>query len=153
MVDDQINSGIKAGLRKGRRGRIPVERWENYDTRPGWITMNKSVTGERRKGRRFIKRCETEFSSNDTTYRGISSNLSLNGLCLKTNYPFPAGTMLKIVIHLPDGATAKIKGRVMWAKHTGNVFGRSVKALMSGMGIEIIERDDNFIHLVGSSSE
>ena len=119
------------------------------------ITTNKVVTGERRKGRRFIKRLETEFSAGETTYRGISSNLSIDGLCLRTNYPFPVGTVLKIVIHMADGSMVRVKGRVVWAfrKHGGNVLGGSVRALMNGMGIEIIERDDDFIHMVSSFTE
>lgn len=110
--------------------------------------------GEKRQDKRFIRRCETEFAVDGITHRGISSNLSLNGLFISTNRPFPPDTILDILIHLPNGSTSKLKGRVRRALKNlpGKVMGIPAKSLKNGMGVEIIENDDNYFEVIKSSS-
>ena len=107
--------------------------------------------GERRQQKRCIKRCETEFTANDITNRGITSNLSLNGLFITTNRPFPPDTILDIVIHLPNGSS-KLKGRVIrkLKNPPGKVIGTHLKSLKNGMGVKIIENDDNYLEVIKS---
>jgi hypothetical protein len=114
--------------------------------------MNQLFTTDKRKNKRFIKRCETEFVSNNISYRGITSNFSLDGLFIRTSYPFASETLLDIIIHLPDGMITRVKGRVKWAlrNYAGNVPGASIKASRNGMGIEIVERDAGYMHFVSS---
>jgi len=106
--------------------------------------------GEKREHKRFIKRCETEFIVDGITHRGVSSNLSANGLYISTNRPLPPDTLIDVTIHLPNGKTAKLKGRVERALKTslGNVIAASVKSLKSGMGVKLLERDNNYIEFV-----
>ena len=108
---------------------------------------------EKRRHKRFIKRFETELRADDTTHRGITSNLSLNGLFISKNRPFPPDTILAIVIHLPDGSTSKLKGRVRRALKTltGELIGTRLKSFKNGMGVEIVEKDDNYIEFIKSS--
>jgi hypothetical protein len=105
---------------------------------------------DKRQHKRFIKRCNVEFVANDITYRGISSNFSLKGFFIRTNYPSTPDTILHIVIHLPDGSISKVTGKVIWALKTsiGSVIGTPIKTLKNGMGIEIIEKDTNYLHLI-----
>ena len=113
----------------------------------------KSVTmRDKRRQKRFIKRCEIEFISGGVTYRGISSNFSLNGLFIRTSYPFAAGTIFDIVIHLPDGSNSKVKVRVARAVRTeiGKMMGASTKVFKNGMGVEIVEKDANYLHFIRS---
>jgi hypothetical protein len=107
---------------------------------------------DKRQHKRFIKRCEVEFIANDITHRGISSNFSLNGFFIRTNYPPAPDTILHIVIHLPDGSTSKVTGKVIRASKTltGRVMGTPVKTLKNGMGVEIIEKDTNYLHFIKS---
>jgi hypothetical protein len=109
--------------------------------------------GEKRGHKRLIKRCESEFMVEGIIHRGISSNLSVNGIFIRTNRPFPTGTVLDIVIHLPDGSTSKLKGRVSraWKTQLGKVMGTPIKAFKDGMGVELIEKDDNYLEFVKSS--
>ncbi|MHB8883361.1 MAG: PilZ domain-containing protein [Thermodesulfovibrionales bacterium] len=92
----------------------------------------------KRKHVRFVRRLETEFSAEGKNYRGISSDLSCNGLFIRTNHAFPPGTALAITIHLPDGATSTLKGRVRRALRT------TVVSLKNGMGVELIEKDYHY---------
>ena len=105
---------------------------------------------DKRDQKRFIRRCEIEFTLDGTTKRGISSNFSLNGLFISTNYPFPPDKLLDIVIHLPNGLTSKVKGRVRWAfrKYLGKAIGFPIKSMKNGFGIEILERDDNYLEFI-----
>ncbi len=107
---------------------------------------------EKRQNKRFIKRCETEFTVDGITHRGISSNFSINGLFISTKRSFPSDTLLDIVIHLPNGSTSKLKGRVRRALKTfaGNVLETPVKSFKNGMGVEIIEKDANYLELMRS---
>lgn len=106
----------------------------------------------KRQFRRFTRRCEAEFTAGDVTSRGIASDFSLNGLFLKTNYPVTADTLIEITVHLPDGATAKLKGKVKRSMKTaiGKVMGMPVKSLKNGMGVQLIERDAAYLHFIRS---
>lgn len=91
---------------------------------------------------RFIRRLETEFTADNKSYRGISSDLSISGLFIRTNHAFVPDTIVDIVIHLPDAANVKLKGRVKHANKT------PVVSLKNGMGIEILENDPRYINFV-----
>lgn len=98
----------------------------------------------KRRHQRFVRRLETEFSADGKNYRGISSDLSCSGLFIRTNHAFTPGTILDIVIHLPDGTSAMLKGRVCRALKT------PVVSLKNGMGIELIDKDTNYRRFMGT---
>lgn len=91
---------------------------------------------------RFTRRLETEFSSGETKHRGISSDLSEKGLFIRTQHGLAPGSILDIVIYLPEKKTARVRG----------VVRRTIKTQMdvvkNGMGIELIERDINYINFI-----
>jgi len=91
---------------------------------------------------RFTRRLETEFTSDDKNYRGITSDLSINGLFIRTNHAFAPDALLDIVIHLPDTADVKLKGRVIRSIKT------PVVSLKNGMGVEILENNPLYIAFV-----
>jgi uncharacterized protein (TIGR02266 family) len=97
-----------------------------------------------RKHARFIRRLEVECSANNENTRGISSNFSLGGLFIRTNRPFTPGTLLDLHIHLPDGRASKAKGVVKTAQKT------ALASLKNGMGIELIEKDLNYVTFIRS---
>ena len=93
----------------------------------------------RRRHERFIRRLETEFIGEEKNYRAISSNFSRYGLFIRTNHAFVPGTVLDIVVHLPDGTDCKLKGLVKQAMKT------PIVSLKNGMGIELLSRDHNYL--------
>lgn len=96
----------------------------------------------RRRHQRFVRRLETEFVADGRRYRAISSNFSRYGLFVRTNRAFIPGTKLDIVIHLPNGASAQLKGLVRCAIKTPALSPKN------GMGIELISRDSNYISFI-----
>lgn len=88
-----------------------------------------------------------EFSANDQICRGISSNFSLGGIFIRTNYPFAPGTTVHLIIHLPDGKDSRVKGVVKTAVKT------PLAALKNGMGLEITEKDSNYVDFVQKELE
>lgn len=62
------------------------------------------------------------------------------------------GTILDITIHLADGLASKLKGKVRKTSKdpVGKVMGSPVKTVKSGIGIEVIEKDANYLHLIRS---
>jgi hypothetical protein len=99
---------------------------------------------EKRQHKRYTSRCEIEFSMDGTTYRGISSNLSLNGLFIRTRNPFTVDTVINLIAHLPNGSTSKLKGI------TRRAMRNPVLNQQNGMAVEIIEKDSNYFDFVNS---
>jgi ribosomal protein S27E len=93
---------------------------------------------------RFTKRLEVTFSSGGLSYKGILSNLSANGLFIRTNRGFVPGTILDIQLMMPGDKASSLKGIVK----------RTVKATVTptknGMGVELISRDETFINFIAA---
>lgn len=98
------------------------------------------------RSHRFTKRLEVKFSSGGDTYKGILSNLSHDGLFIRTNRGFASGTTIDIELVLPDGTISFLKGIVRWVEKTH-------LAIKNGMGIELIEKDTAFINFIKSFHE
>jgi uncharacterized protein (TIGR02266 family) len=99
---------------------------------------------QQRKHKRIVKRLETEFSAGGSDFRGISSDLSEGGLFVRTSKPFAPDTLVDLTIHLPGNMVTRLKGRVRWAIKIGQMSAKN------GMGIEIIESDQNFVNLLNT---
>ncbi|HXX56630.1 MAG TPA: PilZ domain-containing protein [Thermodesulfovibrionales bacterium] len=89
--------------------------------------------------RRIIKRLETTFSSGDSKYRGISSDLSASGLFIRTQHGLVPGSIVDIELYLPDGKICILKGTVRRTVKTG-----MSSLFKDGMGVELIEQDSNY---------
>lgn len=99
---------------------------------------------DKRQHKRYTSRCEIEFSMNGTTYRGISGNLSLNGLFIRTRRPFAEDTVINLIVHFPNGSTSKLKGI------TRRAMRNPVNNQQNAMGIEIIEKDSHYLDYIHS---
>jgi len=95
---------------------------------------------------RFTKRLEVKFTSGRDTYKGILSNLSQNGLFIRTNRGFTPGTIIDIELMMPEGTISLLKGIVRWTSKTH-------LAIKNGMGIELLEKDTAFIHFIRTFHE
>lgn len=96
---------------------------------------------------RFTKRLQVRFSSGEQTFIGISSNLSGNGLFIRTKNCFVTDSIIDIELEMPDGKISYLKGRVARATKT------QLASLKNGMGIELIEKDATYIDFIKSFSE
>lgn len=88
---------------------------------------------DKRLSRRFEVACEVEFTANGVIYIGITQDLSLNGLSVRTEHQFAPNTILDIVIQFPGNKISKLKGKV-------------VRTIKNGVGVEIIEKDSGYLH-------
>jgi hypothetical protein len=106
----------------------------------------------KRKQQRYVKRCEVEFVSDGLTHRGISSDFSLNGLFIRTNFPLSPNTPVDLTVHFSDGTSSKLRVKVIraWRTATGRVMGTPIKSAKNGMGVEIIEKDASYLHFIRS---
>ena len=123
----------------------------------GDLTMHRAEAGDgllgkregnamrpARRHRRVIKRLEIEFSARGSSFRSISSDISRDGLFVRTSRPFAVNTEVELILHLPDNVVSKITGLVRWAVKKAGV------AAKNGMGIEIIKRDRHFNEYLNS---
>jgi hypothetical protein len=112
----------------------------------------KSARVNKRTQKRFIGRCEIDFTSAGVTHKGLSSDFSLNGLFIRTNHSLPEGAIIDIVVYLPEGATSMMKGRVVRSLRTaiGKALGTQIKSIKNGMGVELIKKDTNYLHFIKS---
>jgi len=92
---------------------------------------------------RRIKRLETTFISGTEIQKGMSSDISEGGIFIRTRHAYIPGTALDIEIILPDGRISKLKGVVRRSMKT------QISTLKNGMGVEITEKDSNFIDFIG----
>ena len=105
---------------------------------------------ERRQHKRYKTRCEIEYSCEiecsmkGTIYRGISRNLSLNGLFIRTRKPFASDVVINLTVHLPNGSTSQLKGI------TRRAVNNPVDNQKNGMGIELIEKDSHYLNFIDS---
>jgi RNase P subunit RPR2 len=98
---------------------------------------------EKRKAERYIKRLSCEFSGAGKTHRGFVSDVSDNGLFIRTRRSFREGSDVDIKLHLPDDSISSLSGVVRRAltTHEGTLT-------KNGMGIELLQKDDNYIRLL-----
>jgi hypothetical protein len=104
--------------------------------------MDERQRGSQRTPR-YTRRLEAVFRSGGFEYRGILSNISENGLFIRTNRGFAPGSILEIELILPDNRVSKIKG----------VVRRTIKtptAVSNGMGVELLEKDSRFLSFMKS---
>ncbi|HXX82112.1 MAG TPA: PilZ domain-containing protein [Thermodesulfovibrionales bacterium] len=96
------------------------------------LIVLRSRGKDRRISNRFEVNCEVEFTANGIHYRGMTQDLSLNGLSIKTEHQLGPATMLDIVIGLPGNKTSKLKGQV-------------VRTIQGGVGVKIIENNSDYM--------
>ena len=102
----------------------------------------------RRQCKRFRECVDVEFVSDGKSFTGTSDDFSLNGLFIMSRDVKAPGTVLDIAVRLPNrGATLKLRGTVIRLHKTvaGEVIGAP-----DGMGVEIIEKDANYLHFFRS---
>ena len=106
----------------------------------------------RRQCKRFPEQCNTEFVCDGITHHAVSTDFALNGLFIVTDSPMAPGTYLTVKIHLPDGSTSRLAGKVMRLIKTfrRNDIETPIHEAEDGMGIDIIEKDINYLHFIKS---
>ena len=87
---------------------------------------------DKRYYKRFERECVIKFAANGTLYRGTTRDLSLSGLFIRTEHTFELSTMLTLVIHLTNGKTSQLKGKVM-------------RTTEDGMGVQLTEKDSAYL--------
>ncbi len=107
---------------------------------------------DKRQQRRFLKRYRAEFSAHNRTYRGITVNFSLGGLFIITSNPFSQNTPIDIAVHLPDGSTSRLNGKVVGIYKTlpRDDVEIPYRIWNAGMGVTITQKDASFLHLIRS---
>jgi predicted RNA-binding Zn-ribbon protein involved in translation (DUF1610 family) len=91
---------------------------------------------------RFTKRLEATFRSGGLSYRGILSNISENGLFIRTNRGFAPGTTVDIDVVMPDNTVVALKGLVKRTIKT------PITTMKNGMGIELIGEYTKYLDFV-----
>lgn len=101
---------------------------------------------DRRKHQRYVKRLQVKFSSNGFAYTGISSNISSEGLFIRTNKGFTPDTVIGIQMVMPDDGISHLKGVVVRTIKT------PFSAMKNGMGVRLLEKDAVFMNFLESLS-
>jgi Tfp pilus assembly protein PilZ len=96
---------------------------------------------------RYTKRLEVTFSSGNLSYKGILSNISENGIFIRTNRGFAPGTTVDIEVMMPDQKISHLKGIVKRTVKT------PLTAVKNGMGVELTQQDQAFLNFVRSYGE
>lgn len=95
-----------------------------------------------KRNKRFTKRLEVTFSSGELSFRGISSNVSVSGLFIRTSRGFAPGTTLDIELMLPDNTVSLLKGIVR------RTIKNPITAMKNGMGVELTRQDAKYQNFI-----
>lgn len=104
---------------------------------------------ERRKHKRFFKKLMVMIGSGTLHSSGILSDVSRNGMFIRSDRDFTKDMVIDIELLLPDKKVSSLKGIV---KRNTKIPGAN---WLFGSGIEIIEKDDtfhNFLHTLTSQT-
>lgn len=98
---------------------------------------------ESRKHLRINKNLISQIIADNVSLFVITSNLSANGLFLRSKRYLPANSFVAIEIVLPDNSVSSLRGIVRRTINNSALSG-------NGMGIEIIEKDSTYIEFMKS---
>jgi PilZ domain/Thioredoxin 2, N-terminal len=101
----------------------------------------------KRRFNRFKKRFDARFSSGDHKFRGISGNLSEDGIFIRSTKSFIPGSPVDIELTLNENQVSKLRGVVKWSKRI------ALPTVSSGMGIELKEKDRHYADLLNGLSK
>jgi len=101
----------------------------------------------KRRSHRFKKRFDARFSSGDYKFRGISGNLSQDGIFIRSTRSFIPGSPVDIELTLNENEVSRLRGVVKWSKKT------ALPTIPSGMGIELKEKDRHYSDLLKDLSK
>jgi Tfp pilus assembly protein PilZ len=99
---------------------------------------------DKRKSKRLSMKLHTKLSDDSFVSWGLLSDISENGLFIKSNRDFTMGDAIDIEVFMPDNNNALLKG----------VIRRKIELPDShrkyGLGIEVIEKDMVYRHFLRS---
>lgn len=96
---------------------------------------------EKRKKNRIDKRLTVRYGQNNTSFSGITKNVSEKGLFIQAGSIFPTGTILRIRLSLEQFETIELWGIVRWNKQIPFYM---VNVISGGMGIELINPPEKY---------
>jgi hypothetical protein len=157
-------AGLSTALRLSRGDLLmlaqEMEAWSQIGEKAAAATplpMKEEVSSakssrDKRHFRRFTRRCEAEFTYLGVSNRGLASDFSINGLFIRTNHPFGADTVIDVMVHLPDGSVSSLRGKVKRAMKTdlGRAIGMQTSGHKNGMGLELVQKDVNYLNFIRS---
>ena len=91
---------------------------------------------EKRYKNRHRRRFALRFGQEEATRLGFTEDISMEGMFIRTTNILPPGTEVKVTLTLPEDASIRLVGRVMWAKKVPPQMARLVKK--AGFGIQIV---------------
>ena len=86
-------------------------------------------------------------SSEEGTFSGWGTNLSVGGVFVNSHHSPPVGTPVNVLLQLPGHSECKLRGRVAWAQASGPGVDEP------GMGIEFLQIDESTRELVARMVE
>lgn len=100
---------------------------------------------EKRIKDRVTKRLSVKFGASELNNNGLTSNLSLTGIFIRTNSGLAPGTPVNVELTLPDNRILNMKGTVMWTKR---VHPKLAEFSRNGMGIMLKDNPEEYIKFV-----
>lgn len=106
------------------------------------ITCLQGARVKKRKHRRVVKRLLVKFGISDTSKVGFTSDVSPEGLFIRTNQGLPPDTCINIALEIPSGEVIPLKGFVKrvikYSSHLGSI-------MKNGMGVELRENNEAYL--------
>jgi len=94
---------------------------------------------DRREHQRIHLGYKVEFGLNDTVYKGVSYDLSPQGISIISEDTLPVGSKINISIHSDIAGSITVEGEVVWVN--------SLRNLPSKMGIKLTKSYPKLIEI------
>lgn len=97
---------------------------------------------EKRRAKRKINRIRIRFGEGKCDKTAFTSNLSATGFFIRTNRPYPPGTILQFEVQNTNGKVVLLNGRVVHASRAPSQISRVRR---SGMGILLMDKSEEYL--------
>lgn len=103
---------------------------------------------EKRMQKRYPRQMPVRFGEKSPDHIGLTHDISLRGIFLKSSRIFPHPTKLVIGMELANGKTIQCEGIVKWAKRVPPAIARVM--LKNGMGVFLTYSPEDYSKFIRS---
>lgn len=108
--------------------------------------MSQFYIMEKRIQKRYTRQMPVRFGDNSPEHIGLTHDVSLKGIFLKSSRIYPHQTKLVIGLEFANGKTIQCEGVVKWAKRVPPAIARVM--LKNGMGVFLTYSPEDYTKFI-----
>ena len=121
------------------------QRTRNLSHVPAQLDSYWDALKERRKFRRFKMKLPVECrvpDKSDNIYHTFSKDISGEGICLQVPELMPEGSVLDMMVKMPQGRPLHVRGEIAWVSESPKKSDSDERSFMAGIKFVKVDPDD-----------